>query len=107
MKNNTIVLTLSGLLVAASANLHAASCSSQSIAGKWAETNNGTVFLPSGPVPVAAVGNFSIDAVGNIEGKQTRSLAGQVAEETLTGTVSINRDCSGEATISVYQNGVL
>src|SRR5437868_3010325 len=106
MNTSRIVLTFGGLLLAASANLHAASCSSSSIAGKWAFTSNGTLFTPSGPIPVAAVANLSIDVYGNIEGCQTRSLAGQVADEIFTGTLSITPECSSEAKVDVRdQNG--
>jgi hypothetical protein len=94
------------LLLLAEPSLHARSCSNDSIAGKWALTSNGVLILPSGLVPVAAVADFTIDASGNVSGSQTRSLGGQVAEETFTGILPLNSDCSGEATVQVYLNGV-
>jgi hypothetical protein len=108
MKSKAQIVSALGLiLLIAAPSLHAANCSNGSIAGKWAFTSNGTLLLPSSPVPVAAVADFTIDASGNVSGTQTRSLGGQVAEESFTGTVSVNADCSGETTVQVYVNGVL
>jgi len=93
------------LSTAASAQLGAAGrCSAGAIAGKWSFTSEGFVV---GIGPVAAVARFTIDASGNISGGQTRSLNGDVAEETFTGTLPINADCTGEATVQVFQDGNL
>ena len=105
--NVRLAYTLGLILIAAVPNLHAAACSNGSIAGKWAFTTSGTLLLPSGPVPVAAVADFTIEPSGHLFGSQTRSLGGQVAEETFTGTLPVNRDCTGEAVVQVYLNGVL
>jgi hypothetical protein len=56
---------------------------------------------------VAATGVFTQDQSGNITGTQTRSLNGDIADETFTGTATVNSDCTGTDTIQVYQNGVL
>jgi hypothetical protein len=82
-------------------------CSTASVAGKWAFTSTGTLILPTGPVQVAAVATFTADASGNISGSQTRSLGGDVADETFTGTASVNPDCTGTNTIQVFEGGVL
>ena len=50
---------------------------------------------------------FSQDSSGNITGTETRSLNGDVAFETLTGTATVNADCSGTDTFQVFENGVL
>jgi hypothetical protein len=68
------------------------------------------VILPTGlAVPVAQVGSYTADKAGNVAGVQTRSLGGNVAEETFTGTTSTNPDCTGKATVYVYdkQSGAL
>ena len=80
------------------------SCSPRSVAGKWAFTINGTI--PS-IGPVGAVGLFTQDASGNFNGTETRSLNGDSADETLTGTATVNPDCSGTDTIQVFEGGVL
>ena len=95
------------LLVAAVPSLHAAGCSPSSAVGKWASTANGMLILPTGAVPVAAVLNFSLDRSGNLVGRQTRSLGGQVVEETFAGTLTVNHDCTADGTVQVFENGVL
>ncbi len=83
-------------------------CSNAAAAGNWGFTTAGTVFLPSGPVPVVVVGRFKLDAAGNLEGTQTRSLNGlPVNAETISGTIQVNPDCTATATISVFHSGVL
>lgn len=46
-------------------------------------------------------------AAGNITGSQTRSLNGDIADETFTGTQNVNSDCTGEVSVQVFENGVL
>jgi len=85
----------------------AAHCSTAAQAGNWAYTYTGTIFTPSGPLPAAAVGHFSEDAAGNLTGSQARSVAGSSGVEDISGKASINKDCTGTATIGVFVNGVL
>lgn len=83
-------------------------CSNATAKGKWGFTTAGTVFLASGPAPVVVVGRFTLDAAGNLEGTQTRSLNGlPVNRETISGTILVNSDCTATATISVFHSGVL
>jgi hypothetical protein len=79
-------------------------CSAANVAGKWGFTISGTI--PS-IGPVGAVGIFTQDSSGNITGTETRSLNGDVADETLTGTATVNADCSGTDTFQVFESGVL
>ena len=85
----------------------AAQCSSATAAGKWAYTYTGTIFTANGPLPAASVGHFRQDAAGNLTGSQTRTVAGSSGAEDIAGKVTVNRDCTGTATISVYVNGQL
>jgi len=85
----------------------ASHCSTAAAAGKWAYTYTGTIFTQNGPLPAASVGHFSQDAAGNLTGSQTRSVAGGSGVEDISGTVSVNTDCTGTATISVFVNGQL
>ncbi len=82
-------------------------CSNVAAAGEWGLTTTGTVFLPTGAVQVAIVGRFTLDADGNLSGTQTRSLNGTISRETFTGTINVNPDCTGTATIDVFHSGVL
>src|ERR1700756_862307 len=98
-------VVLAATLVPFPAN--AAQCSTASTAGNWAYTYTGTIFTPNGPLPAASVGHFSQDAAGNLTGSQTRSVAGISGVEDISGTVSVNRDCTGTAAINVFVNGQL
>lgn len=82
-------------------------CSTASGAGDWAYSYSGTVILPTGPVPVATAGRFTAFANGTFSGTQTRSIGGDVAQETVTGTFSGKADCTGIYTVNVFQAGVL
>jgi hypothetical protein len=85
---------------------NAVSCSNASIAGEWAYTYTGTIFTTGGPLPLASVGHFTQDHEGNLIGSQNRSVAGQSGVEDITGTVSVNKDCTASATVEVFVNGV-
>lgn len=81
-----------------------AACTKRTGAGRWGFSTNGSIPAIG---PVAATGVFTQDQSGNITGTQTRSLNGDIADETFTGTATVNSDCTGTDTIQVYQNGVL
>src|SRR5215831_7564956 len=85
----------------------AAACSTAKAAGDWGFTLTGTLILPTGPVPGAAVGRFTIDAAGNISGSEARNVGGGFANETVTGTWTVNADCTGTVTANIYESGVL
>ena len=101
------VLAVAGAIAAtfAPSQAAAARCSLSGTSGSWAYTYSGTIFTPAGPVPAASVGRFSQDAGGNVIGSQTRSVAGVSGVEDISGSVSVNRDCSASATIDVSVNG--
>jgi len=104
-----IVLTLlacaPGLTITAAAQHHSdRHCSLASIAGKWAFTITGSIPAIG---PVGAVGKFTQDASGNVTGTEKRSLNGDVADETLTGTVIVNSDCSATYSFQVFEDGML
>ena len=79
-------------------------CSTASVAGKFGFTTTGSIPALGA---VAATGIFTQDASGDITGTQTRSLNGDIADETFTGTATVNPDCTGTDTIQVFQSGVL
>jgi hypothetical protein len=100
-----LTLLLLGLTVPALAA--PARCSTASAAGDWAYSYSGTILLPTGPVPVATVGRFTTLANGTFSGTQTRSVGGDVAVETVTGTFHEKADCTVTYTANVYQGGTL
>src|SRR5213080_2601498 len=77
-----------------------AACTSATAAGTFGFTTTGTLILPSGPVPVGAVGLITFQLNGDVSGNQDRSVGGIFAHETITGTLTVNRDC----TISLLAN---
>jgi hypothetical protein len=86
---------------------HARSCSLRSTAGKYGFTLTGVVIPGTVPVPIAAVGRAALDATGNVSGTESRSVGGSFADETFTGTYTVNPDCTGTATLNFYESGVL
>jgi len=105
MTKNRILKTVTLLVFAVSPNLYAARCSIAASAGEWAYTYSGTIFTPNGPLPAASVGHFTADAAGNLVGSQARSVAGSSGVEDINGTFTVNKDCTGTATINVLVNG--
>jgi len=110
MKNKFLLsLLLLSAVAAAVTPLQAAShrCSNATAAGQWAYSYTGSIFTASGWVPAAAVGRFHQDAAGNITGSQVRTVAGNAAAEDISGTFTVNRDCTVTGTINVLVNGEL
>ena len=101
MKPARVFAVIGVFLLLAGPSLHAA-CTSATAAGTFGFTTTGILILPAptGPVPVGAVGSITVDLNGNAAGSQDRSLGGAFAHETLTGTLTVNRDC----TISLLAN---
>ena len=92
--------------------VHAASptgCSTETAAGNWGVTLSGTLILPTGPVPAAGVARGSFDAQGNVTpgATEARNVGGGFANETLTGSWTVNADCTGTLTIRAYESGAL
>ena len=83
--------------------LHAA-CTSATAAGTFGFTTTGTLILPTAPAPVAAVGLVTFDLNGNATGSQDRSVGGAFAHETLSGTLTVNRDCTISLVADVYDS---
>ena len=97
----TFVVALAPLQVEAS------QCTTAARAGNWAYTYTGTIFTQNGPLPAASVGHFHQDTAGNVAGSQARSVAGNPGVEDISGTVSVNKDCSATATVNVCVSGQL
>jgi hypothetical protein len=113
MKRNFAVTTLVIALVAlfflntaaaAQAKHPHHGCSNATIAGKWGFTGTGSLI---GIGPVAATGIVAFDGKGNVSGSQTRSVNGDVADETFAGTYTVNSDCTETHVLQVFQSGQL
>lgn len=95
--------SLAGLSPAAEAR----SCSTAKTAGNFGFTLSGVVNLPTGAVPIAAVGRATLDSNGNVSGTEARSVGGGFADETFTGTYTVNADCTGTTTLQFFESGQL
>ena len=83
-------------------------CSTPGLAGEWGYTSTGAFTFPTGAVPFALVGRLTFDVAGNFSGAQNSSTGGQVAQETIKGTTTVNPDCTGTLNVNVYnQSGTL
>jgi len=102
-----VVLMLVACIWAMPSQAQSKHCSTTKTAGSWAYTYTGTIFVQGVPVPAAAVGRYHQDTAGNISGKQTRTVAGHAAAEDISGTVTVNRDCTATAILNVLVNGEL
>jgi hypothetical protein len=105
MKDRTVLavcsaMLLLGVAVVSSAQDHA--CSSSRVAGDWGYTKTGTLVLPTGAVPFASVGRFSLDRDGSLSGTNDGSVGGRVSKDVLKGIVEVNPDCTGTMTVEVY-----
>jgi hypothetical protein len=113
MKRNLRIELLGLLLLAAfslaalSPSAEARSCSAAKTAGKYGFTLTGVVILPTGPVPIAAIGRAVLDADGTARGTESRSVGGGFADETFAGTYTVNPDCTGTTTLQFFESGQL
>ena len=112
MKRNvarsTLLISVAALCLGVVPAVQAADhCSNAKAAGTWGLTLTGTLILPTGPVPGAAVARATIDAAGNISGTEARNVGGGFANETLTGSWTVNSDCTATLTVNIYESGVL
>ena len=82
----------------------AGSCSLQGVSGRYGYTTSGTIPTLGA---VAGVGHITLEARGNLTGAQTVSFNGAIVPETLSGTYTVDADCTGTATVNVFHGGVL
>jgi hypothetical protein len=80
------------------------SCSLASLKGPYALDRQGTLVssilgLPA-PAPWGEVAFEQYDGVGGFSGKATVNVGGAVVSGTLTGTYTINSDCTGTKTVN-------
>jgi len=93
------------LMVSMAAPAHAGNrpCSFAGAAGKWSDSDQGTVV---GVGPRTAVGIFTLDGAGNLtNGVATSSLNGSIVDETYSGTYTVNSNCTGTFNVTIYSSG--
>lgn len=110
MKTNPALLTLAGIFGSAflgSAQIaEAHQCTVSDAAGTYGHTSTGTIVGPA-IGPFTAVGHATFTESGTLNGSQTTSIAGNLAEETFQGTFTVNPDCTGSAVVYVYHGSTL
>ena len=74
-----------------------AACSYARTAGTYGFSDSGTII---GLGARAAAGILTFDASGNVQGPVTASLNGVVSQTTLSGSYTVNGDCSGSASFA-------
>ncbi|MBV8596097.1 MAG: hypothetical protein JOZ50_07560 [Candidatus Eremiobacteraeota bacterium] len=82
-------------------------CNLGNVAGSFGFSYNGVGILPTGQVPVGAVGKYHADSAGNLTGDEINSLGGDAEYQTIVGNITVTPDCSGTLVAKVYQGGVL
>lgn len=102
-----LLLLLGALLAGRSSAMAATACSLGTVAGPGGFTISGNFLLPAGAVPVVAIGAYRIGADGSFSGTATRSVGGVLNEETITGSLAVNANCTGTVTAQVFQSGQL
>lgn len=94
-KRLSLVLVVCIFTLSTAATATAAStCNTSTLNGSYGELLNGTI-LGLGPFTVVGVATF--DGNGNWSRVETSNVNGQVFPKTLTGTYTVNSDCSGTA----------
>jgi hypothetical protein len=102
------IATLCMSLTVPAARAQNNSCSTAQAAGEWGFTLIGTLLTPTGTVPAAAIARGTFDTQGNItSASEARNVGGGFANETLTGSWTVNSDCTGSLTVYVYESSVL
>jgi hypothetical protein len=76
------------------ANMRGEGCSLGTVNGAYALVLKGEVL---GVGPIVSVGVSTYDGKGHFSGNQTLNLNGDVADGAVTGTYTVNRDCTGIA----------
>jgi hypothetical protein len=89
-----VLLTFSKNVVPKAQAHESEGCSVATLNGAYGSVLKGEVF---GQGPIVAVGVTTFDGKGHFVAEQTVNLNGNVSQGPLTGTYTVNRDCSGIA----------
>jgi hypothetical protein len=73
-------------------------CTDASLRGSYGYSFDGTVM---GIGPTAGSGVITFDGEGNLSGADTLSLNGTIIPRTLTGTYTVQANCTGSVTLEV------
>jgi hypothetical protein len=88
-------------------------CSNATLQGGFGYTSTGTLLasIPGLPPPLAGpfaeVGRQTFDGKGNTDATATLSANGNIQTVTITGTYTVNPDCTGTMTLNVSPLGLI
>jgi hypothetical protein len=106
MKPITLGIILCSALLGFVQVVQARECTVSDAAGRYGYTSSGSIVTP--PVgPFTAVGHVTFTESGTFSGAQTTSIAGNLVDEILQGTFTVNPDCTGSATVYVFHGTTL
>jgi hypothetical protein len=106
MARTTLGIIFFAVLVTMAPAVQAHGCTMSDVAGQYGYTSSGTIVTPAVGA-FATVGHVTFSASGSINGAQTTSIAGNFFEETVSGTFSVNPDCTGTGTVNIYHGTTL
>jgi len=96
-----VLLTSLGAIIPQSAAVAGqAPCTKADLNGPYGFTFQGTVHLPNELVYTAISGIIEFDGRGNLYSRRTISINGAITTDSVTGTYTANRNCTGSATLS-------
>jgi len=95
-------ITALGLGIAPTAEAQNKGCSNTTLQGTFAYTSTGSITAPPELAgPIAEVGTQTFDGNGGTAATATLSSNGTMLPLTITGTYSVNPDCTGTFTLQV------
>jgi hypothetical protein len=102
----TLGIIISSAISSLTQAVQAHECTVSDAAGRYGYTSTGSIVNP--PVgPFTAVGHVTFTETGTFTGAQTTSIAGNLVDETIQGTFTVNPDCTGSATAYVFHGTTL
>ena len=96
-------VTALALGIAPKAKADEGGCSNATLKGTYAYTSTG-IYTPVGPI--AEVGTQTFDGKGATTATATLSQNGNMVPLTITGTYTVNPDCTGTFTLQVSPIGI-
>lgn len=106
---NTFVITVAMALalgIAPTAQADDKGCSNATLKGTFAYTNTGFLTAPPAQAgPFAGVGTENFDGNGGTTATAWVSQNGNVLKVTITGTYTVNPDCTGTLTLQISPVG--
>jgi len=114
MKRSTIAKTFTiaaitalALCIAPTAKADDKGCSTATLKGAFVFTSTGFIVAPAQVAgPLGEVGLQTFDGKGNTNATATISVNGNIIQLTLTGTYTVNPDCTGTFTFQVSPIGI-